>query len=385
MKLQLKKGKTTKILPIAVWLSAVCAVGYLLNHQAHRTQLVGIAYSELQTINSVESGYIRSMPVTLYQEVKKGDTLAIIKECSLGREEYNDEYLKARQATEQAELERLKAELAAVEQELINEQFTLENEIISEGRSLSIEVEKARLSLLQIRASLEPGRLTLKDMEVEIEIVESLLAQGAAEQYELDKCRSEYNILKEQIAIEELQLAAAELTLKNAQLQREEFEAQKSRINFSIETRLEPIRKAIVVQERVINEIMNMYDTVVLKAPFDGIVNNLYFKSGQAVTGGAIIMTLIKPQAQRIMAWVPQKSIGHFTPGTKVEIVSLTDNRISFESEIANVSAAMELMPDVLWPSPTIPTWGRPIEIPILPEFKSIHNEMVGLRVVRSN
>ena len=89
MKRWLKKTKLlTRLLPVIVWGTAAVAVSILFLNQSETAQLKGIAFSHEQIINTTETGYIRSIPVKLYQEVKKGDTMAVIKENTVAMEEY---------------------------------------------------------------------------------------------------------------------------------------------------------------------------------------------------------------------------------------------------------------------------------------------------------
>ena len=74
MKRWLKESKLVpRLLPVFVWAAAAVGVSVLFLHQSETVQLKGIAFSHEQIINTTETGYIRSIPVKLYQEVKKGD------------------------------------------------------------------------------------------------------------------------------------------------------------------------------------------------------------------------------------------------------------------------------------------------------------------------
>ncbi|MHC4770750.1 MAG: HlyD family secretion protein [Planctomycetota bacterium] len=190
MKRWLKKTKLlTRLLPVFVWGTAAVAVSILFLNQSETAQLKGIAFSHEQIINTTETGYIRSIPVKLYQEVKKGDTLAVIKENTVAMEEYTHSLLQAERATAEAELEKLKAELIAAEDRLYLDKADRENEITVTERRLAVDMERARLEALEIKSDLGPDRLTLKDLEVELEIVTRLVAEQASEEYDSRKFR----------------------------------------------------------------------------------------------------------------------------------------------------------------------------------------------------
>jgi multidrug resistance efflux pump len=383
MKFQLKKVRLlTRMLPGFAWLAAIGGVAVLFVHQSERVELQGIAYSYEQTINSVETGYIRSIPVSLYQTVKEGQTLAVIKENTVAREEYEDASLQAQRATAEAELEQLKAQLQAAEDRFIADQQDREVDMLSTQRRLAVDLEQARLEVLQIRSSLEPDRLSLKDLEVEIEIVKELVQQNAAEEYELQKAQTGYAVLKEKVTRSEDLLAQAEAGYEAARLRKDEFEQKVPVRPQTADRELAPIRQAILVQEKRIEELIAQRDVIVLVAPFDGIVNTVNYKAGQTVVRGDSIMTVVKPQPEYIMAWVPQNQMHRFDVNTRVKIVSPTAPYQSFESQVSHMGASLELMPERLWKVPATPEWGRSIKIPIQPGFECLHNEVLGIKTL---
>ncbi len=383
MKLQLKKGRLlTRILPVFVWVVALAAVTLLFQNQSARIQLKGIAFSHEQAINSVETGYIRSIPVSLYQEVKKGDTLAIIKENTVAREEYINALLQARRDTAEAELERLKAELEATEDRLLADHSEHVSDITTTERRLSLDIERARLGILEIKSSLEPDRLALKDLEVEIEIVNSLLKENAAEEYELQKAQVQYDILKVTVQRTEQLLAQAQQDYDAALLRKDEFEQNVPRRPLLAEKELALIRKAILVQEKRISELIKQRDVIVLTAPFDGIVNTLTYKPGQTVVRGDAIMTIVKPTPEIITTWVAQKDMTQVDLNLKVKVTSLNPPYNTFVSQVSHVGASLELIPQRLWKDPTRPEWGRSVQIPVQPGFACLHNEIIGVNMM---
>jgi multidrug resistance efflux pump len=384
MNLQLKHGKLlTRILPVLVWVCASAVVVVLFQHQSERIHLKGIAYSYEQIINTTETGYLRSVPVQLYQQVKQGDTLAIIKENTVAREEYIDALLQAQRETAEAELEQLKAELAAAEDRLLFEAFEQDNDITTMQRRLAVDLERARIQVLEMTSVLEPDRLTLKDLEVEIEIVKQLLNERATEEYELQRIQAQYDILKEKVNRNEQLLAQAQEDYEAAQLRKDEFEQRLPVAPRLSDKELAPIRQAILVQEKKINELIKQRGIIVLTAPFDGIINTLNYKSGQTVVRGDAIMTIIKPTAETITTWVRQEEMDRYTLNTQVEVVSLNAPYEAFRSQVSNISSSLELIPQRLWRNPTIPEWGRSVQIPIQPDFVCVHNELVGVKVTQ--
>ena len=383
MKFWFKQSKSlARLLPAFVWVSAMAAVAALFLHQSETAKLKGIAFSYEQTINSVETGYLRSVAVKLYQTVKKGDTLAVIKENTVAREEYVDARLQAQRATAEAELDQLKAELSAAEDRLLLDQFEQNSDTASLQRRLAVDLERAHLDILEIKSELEPDRLRLKDLQVEIEIVNRLVSEQATEDYELQKAQTQYDILKEKVDQSQVLLAQAQHNYDRALLRKDELDQRIPITPLLSDRELSPIRKAILVQEKRVAELIKQRGIIVLTAPFDGIVNTLSCKPGQTVVRGDAIMTLVRPTPESITAWVPQKNIAQFAQNMKVKVLSLNTPRQSFVSQISNMSPSLELIPQQLWRNPTIPEWGRSIQVPIQPSFACLHNEIVGITTI---
>ena len=383
--MSLKMGSTnllTRSLPVLMWFAVLIAVGFLFVDQSKTVRLKGIAFSDEQVINSIETGYISSLPVKLYQTIKQGDTLAVIKENSVAKDEYVNQLLMANKTTAEAELDRLRAELVAAEERMLLEVVSIENDHFVIERNLALDLENARLNVLEIKTGLEPDKLTLKDLEVEIDIVKKLLQEDAAEEYELQKIQASYAILKEKVFQQEQLLAQAQNSYEFAQIRKDVYDQKYPLRPRLSEKELAPIRKAIIVQEKKIDELMTQSDVIVLKAPFDGIVSNLTFRVGQTVVRGEPIMTIVKPAPDVVTTWVSQSEMNQFQLHSKVEVISLDSPSQIFISHVSNMSASLEQIPQRLWNDPATPQWGRAIQIPIQPNFICLNNEIVGIRLL---
>ena len=209
-----------------------------------------------------------------------------------------------------------------------------------------------------------------------------MVKNQATEDYELQKAQTQYDILKVKVDQNQALLAQAQSNYELAQLRKDELD-QKIPITPQLSDReLAPIRKAILVQEKRIAELIKQRGIIVLTAPFDGIVNTLSCKPGQTVVRGDAIMTIVRPTPESITAWIPQKNIGKFAQNMKVKVVSLNTPRRSFVSQIANMSPSLELIPQQLWRNPTIPEWGRSIQVPIQPSFACLHNDIARITTI---
>ena len=109
----------SRVLPLVIWLVALAGVVTLYIHRTTSFYVVGIATPQLRSITAMESGLLYSLPVQLYQEVKKGQPLAALRMNTASENDYARALLDAQKATALAEMDRLKAEYLAAEQQFL--------------------------------------------------------------------------------------------------------------------------------------------------------------------------------------------------------------------------------------------------------------------------
>ncbi len=376
----LRKGRVmTRVLPILVWLVAVGGVVGLYVYRSGSFHVVGIATSQTAELSVGQSGCLTSLPVRLYQEVRKGQPLAVVRLYPDAQQQYTQARFEAEKATATAELDYLKAEAAATEQRLALERSRREMEQYYRDHQLALDVEKARLEILEIRTTLEPLRIHWRDLDLERRVLEDLVARKAVELYELQKIEAQADAMAEQIARLEDWLAQGQKDLESARRRLEGFRGAEP-VAEEAETILQPLRKAISVQERRLAELFVPQYEVTLTAPFDGIVAAIFYSEGSPVVGDLPILTVTASSPDRIMAWVRQEAGAVLSPRQPVEIVKTSVPRQILRSEVSEVGPMIELMPERLWADPAVPQWGRPVLILVHPEMWLVPNEQVGVR-----
>ena len=367
------------MLPILVWGAAVVAVVSLYVRRHHTFALTGLAISPSQTLAAADNGIVRNIPVKLFEPVRRGDLLAILE---LGAPPQND-YLKAlaeaRKKTAMAELERLEAELKAAYEQLRYDFGLDDDDRMVQYSRLAVEAESAQLDLLKTRTMLELDRGLLAGLERERDAVLELLARDAVHPFEAQKARLEYDALASKIAAAELQeqQAALNLTQARQRLARYRMTEQEETL---IETLLEPHRRAVAVQERVLDELFAPMVRMMLTAQFDGVVSAIFISEGQGVQAGDMILIVSPPSAEYVLAWLDPAFVGRIEPSQPVEIAKHSYPQQVFRSEIAAISPTVELLPEQMWPTPTMPKWGRPVKISVPDGVQLAGNEIVSVR-----
>ncbi len=358
------------IMPVLIWLVAVACVVGLFQNRWQRFEIVGMAQGQARIISPTTTGTIKIVPVLLFEHVNKWDTLVVL----------DDELLGAELATAAAEIERLRAELNATHNQLTVEAARIETNWVTSARRFSVDAEQLRLDILQTKTVLETDRIMLQDLELDVKISKDLLAKDAVTPYDLQKAQAAYDALAKKIEENENLLAQYQQYLAKAEQRRAEF-VQDRPVVASLDSALEPVRKAITVQEKRIEEISARRAALVLKAPFDGIVSQIQARAGETVLAGAPILTIAEAAPTEIIAYANETQAGQIRENMEVELVKNTPPaQIAKAARVTHVGPTIELVPLRLLRNPNIPQWGRPFLVKIPQGLELTPGELVGIR-----
>lgn len=360
-------------LPVLVWIGAMAGVVGLFHHRSQRFEVVGLAQGRVRQIAATCDGRLRSVPVQLFEKVSQGDTVAVIDTV------LDNEHLQAELATATAEIQHLMAELVPTQERLLTEAADRQTNWIADNRRFSVDTEAARLRILEAKTLLETDRIMLEDLALEVKIAQELLEQDAIPPYELQKAEAIYNTLAKKIGEEQHLLEQGECDLKQAQQRQCEF-ARHQPHHLPVDNALEPIRKAVKVQEQRIAELLARRTAVVLRSPLDGIVSQILGGPGEAVSAGVPILTVAEVEPREVIAYAGEEQSGVVRERMVVELVKNSRPPQIASSQVVQIGPAMEMMPERLWRNPNVPQWGRPMLVKIPPGLKLIPGEIVGIR-----
>ena len=390
-----------RFLPILVWLGTVVCVVALFQHRAERFEILGFAQGQVRHVKATSPGRLKSVPVELFKKVSLGDTVAVI-DTMLDNELLLQGQLKAQLDTARAEIDHLMAQLVPIQESMLAEAANLETNKVEAQRRYAVDVENARVRILETKALLASDLITLEDLAVEVQIVRELLAAEAVVPYELQKAQVAYNTLAKKIEENERLLEQSEQDLKQAQERYDEF-AQLQLQHPSVDSALEVIHKEIAVRERWMDDLwvqleaLELRQTVKLKAPFDGVVVPLYGRAGEVVLrrsgefilrrpgevvlAGESILAIAEARPREIIAYATEEQIDRVQEGMGVKLIKKRTQKITIvESRIVHVGPTMERKPERLWQNPNIPEWGLPISIKIPSDMELVSGELVGIR-----
>jgi len=371
------------IFPIIVWLCALACVAVLFSRRTQRFEVLGMAQGQANQVASNSPGRLKSVPVQLFDEVKEGQTVAVVN-AVLDNEQPRSE-LQTQLATILAEIEHLTAQLVPTQDSLSADNADRQTNRFNDRRRFSVDVENARLDILRLRAQIETDRIQLEDLALDVKITQDLVEKQAVVPYELQKVQAQYNTMAKRIAENERLLEQADAALEQAIERRDEY------IKFqthhpSVDDALEVIRKAIRVQERRMDELLtqlealDLRESLELKAPFDGVVSEIQHFQTETVLAGEMILTITQAKPTEIVGYASEEQINLIREGMTIELVKNIEPAQIARSRVISVGPTVEQMPARLWRNPNVPQWGRPFLIQVPAQMKLVIGEVIGIR-----
>lgn len=376
------------ILPIMVWLGALACVIVLLSRRSQRFEVLGIAQGQNRQIAATSTARLTAVSVDLFDRVEKGQTIAVLN--TVLEDEPSRDQLQAQLDTVLAEIERLSAQLVPTQESFSAEKSDRRTARINDSRRFAVDIENARLEILRLRTVIEADKITLKDLALEVDVAEKLVAEEALAPLELQKAKAQYNALAKKIQETENLLKQAQVTLEKTIQRRDEY-MQHQPYHPSVDAALEVIRKGISVQEKRVEELVTQMEALdrrralELKAPMDGVVSHILHRQTEVVLAGDPILTVAEDEIANVIAYADEKMMGAIEEGMVVELVKTSEPAIVQveSSEVIYVGPVVEQIPAHLWQNPNIPQWGLPFLIKAPSEMKLIAGEKVGVRTRR--
>jgi len=354
---------------------AVAATVWIFQNRRQQFDIMAIAQSETRQISSVTTGRLQILPVRLFEDVRQGQTLAVLE----------NDLVAAKLATANAETARLRSVLLSAEDSLITtakaQEQTQEFDYMTEARQFAIDLERTRIRALGLETTLRGDEKALEGKELLLKRAKELNeTNDYYTDQELEIIQIEYETLAKGIEENRKALAQSHEDLEKAKLRNAEF-VKTHPPTPSIEKALEPLRQAIAVQERVVAELSQEDALLVLHCPLDGVVSQLARGVGETVMPGEWILTIVAHRPSEIIAYVPEDRAATVKEGMGVEIVKHNTMPLMVAtSKVMKVEPAIEMLPERLWLNPARPQWGRRALIPVPEGIDLLPGELVGVR-----
>ncbi|MBN1508330.1 MAG: HlyD family efflux transporter periplasmic adaptor subunit [Sedimentisphaerales bacterium] len=395
-----KHFRVRHAIPVMVWLAAVASIMWLFHVRARRFQVVGIARGEVRQVAASSTGRIRDIPVSLYEPVIAGQTLAVV-DTILDNEQTLEVELTTQLAGVEAEIEHLAAQLIPTQELMQAEARNLQISRAGDLTRLAMDVDSYRVRVLQLKGSIAPDDITLSDLEMQRATYEKLVKDDLISPYELDRVKAQCASLAKKIQEQTQLLGQAQADLTKAEARLKQFAGQ-TVAEPPVDQTLEVIRKEIGVQETLMEGLLERLRAlksrraVEIKSPIEGVVipiavrendasqqrpgEQVMRRVGEVVRAGDPILAVAQKEPTEIVAYVSEQQLSELREDMTVELIKLGPPAQIAQSQIMSISPTMELMPQRLWRNPNIPQWGRPVVIGIPTGLSLVAGEVVGIR-----
>ena len=355
-----------RYLPRIVWLCAVVLVVLLMGRQGRRIDAVGIAEVRGATVAPLFDGTIQSLSVDLLDEVRAGQPLVVMDDTLV-----------------QTELIIAKAELARLHAELEVRQQELKLDGMAAQRRFALDAEVARVDYLTRVAEHEANKAALGRLEAMCKL------QGSASDSDLlarttsDQTRLQYETLRKEVAENEVALDAAKTGMQETERRRNDTTQLYGDLDWA--RLLGPFQEQVRAQETRLSDILQRTQFLVLRAPLDGKVSTIFYRTGETVLAGTPVLAVASPDSQRVLAYLPERSLRDVQVGAIAEVHSRRIGGPAARGKVLRVGSRIEDMPIALWRNPMTAERGLSILVGDLPTGRFYPGEALDLRFVPAN
>jgi len=388
-----------RFLPVLVFAGALSATIWLWGHQAQVTHVSGEAEVVRLELTAPADGTL--MPVRrrglsavagqdanspfvgqwqLFDEVPKGRPLIQMDDGPALKE----------LAIVQSEILALNKQLLATEaqarQELSSlalDQADRKYQWLSEADRLAVEVESLRLDILDRKRRILALQAQLRHEKALLEVLEESRESGAATEFEVIDKQLLVTALAEEIKGRQSALAKAEEQLSQAQARQEAHNTETG--NFpklelaATETLLAPIRASITVQQSRLAQINRQIQSLEVRAPFDGIIREIFRWPYQTVRMGEPIMILVAKQSTHVLTYVREHHRVELRRGMRVRLRVRAAGMQPVEGYVEQIGPQVVAVPLQHLRDPQIPEWGLPVRIALPPDCGIRPGELVDI------
>jgi len=354
-----------RTVPVLVWAVAAVVCVALMVQRTHNFEYIGIAQAFEYQVSAAATGTLESVPVRLYDSVEAGEVVARL----------DDSPLRASLETARATVGQLSAELEAARIDAAAGSANL----IGELRRFQVDEEERRLAVLNLRVEIETDRVQRERLELELRRSAPLVESGLISQQMFDDLQLRHRQVSRRIDDNAVLLEQTEQELQVARARRQAYEEELTPQQRG-DVLLQPLREAITVATREMEEIELQLQATLLRSPVAGQVTQVLCRQGQAVRPGDPIVTVSEPFPSEIVAYLTESDRAAPRRGTRVLVASRRDPGRTAESLVVRDGHTVQPFPQRLWRDGRTPTYGRAVVIAGVPALDLAPGELVSVR-----
>ena len=140
---------TRHIGPVVVWLVAVVCVVALFYQRSQRIEVLGLTHAREHVVAPTATGRLIRMAAGLFEPVRQGQVVAVVD--TLPDNEYARTLIQERQKTIASQIKHLATQLLPTQERLSAQAVNQETSLAADARRFAIDVENAKLRILELR------------------------------------------------------------------------------------------------------------------------------------------------------------------------------------------------------------------------------------------
>ena len=362
------------VLPVAVWLSAIAAAFFLYGRVTTTTAMSGYAQDAPVTLAHPEPGVIWKVHVQLYEQVRRGQVLVSMDD---GQERILLSMI-------QKDIDRLRAEVDAERVRVLADNVRAKTDVADLARRFVVDRETARIDYLCQLAANACDHILLRGSLAQYQIERALYDEGTATFEELNEIETQTGALK----------AGVEKNAEVLERKKEAFEksdrrwiefVQADSVVIPYQPVLAPLRLAIDVRQRDLEEVVRQIDAHVLRSPLDGQVVGLLAHAGDHVEGGVPLITVSPTFTDKVVAYLPEQMALAARLGAPVSVTAVATaagQRRVYAGTIISLSATVGEKPLRYRTIPNYPVWGRGLVVALNDAAHLIPGEAVKIALL---
>lgn len=372
------------MVPIAVWAATLFVVIGLFQSRARQVAVFGLVQGHVFNVETTCTGRIVAIPVHLHETVKQGQTVAIVNILQ-DDQHVLEQQLKSQLQTISAQIQHLAAQLIPTHEGIVAESSRNETRHADDQRRFATDVDNARLKVLELRAQIETDRMTARTLEADVAVAQKLVDANAIVAFEAEKLQLQHDTVRTAVRENEALLEQAQANLAAAQERLTSFSAMTLE-HPSPDNAVEVIRKEIAVNEGLINEVTAQLKALQeqrafeIRSPLEGIVSRIDLGPGDVADVNMPILRIAQAEPTEVLGYLRDTEVSLVREGMDVDIVKVGTSPLVCRAQVVSLGPVVEMLPQQLWFSPTIPQWGRPFLVRAPMPIGLLVGEKVGIR-----
>ena len=362
-----------QILPVIIFAFGIVVTIWLWDRHSLMGNAVGVVESQFVDVSSGTAGIL--LPPEhgrweTFQTVKKND---VIGEVGL----YDFDVFEAQMATIEKQKAKVHADFQAE-----RERFKFDTRLRNQGQwfdehRLYWEVQEYMLNIKDRATSIEVSNAQLKRLQKSLEYFEETFKRGATSEQEVFDNRLQKDVVESRIKQEQIALDVANKRLKTEVTRLRATRArlnalnngQSAEIGKIIEALALPYVKEIDVLAAQAKEIEAQLNALVIRAPFDGIIRQVFAVPGQSIQPGDFIVRIADANAHYIVSYIRHQQRIRPWPNMLVKVRTRSTGSRPVDARVLDVGQYVEEVPLHHRSDPAQPEWGFPVKIEVPPKL----------------